>query len=352
MTAMPTDKSRKPPLPPESVRQAVPESGAESVQQYLDLLLSSATEKTETLIDEVELTAPIVASLPAAADCEQQSNVPMLPKPITVNESNTSVKRRQRSAGTAAIPSEEVSPVQHRRRDDDIPTRAPYKEPRQPDFQMPLARPRLQTPVLPTASAPVLPTVAVPIEQRRVSESAPSPAAKPIDTSAQALGSGSQLTSALPAWAGDRFECLLFTVGGLTLAVPLTELGAIYPLTEEMTPIFGQVDWFLGLLPIKGRNIRVVNTPKVVMPERYCEAMITNFDYVISLNGVDWGLAVDGVTESVSLESGNIRWSSKRGKRPWLAGTVIEHMCALLDVSQLAAMFAEHESGPGGTVRR
>ncbi len=29
-----------------------------------------------------------------------------------------------------------------------------------------------------------------------------------------------------------------------------------------------------------------------------------------------------------------------RGQRPWLAGTVIEHMCALLDVSELAELIA------------
>ncbi|MFN3358889.1 MAG: chemotaxis protein CheW, partial [Pseudomonas sp.] len=28
------------------------------------------------------------------------------------------------------------------------------------------------------------------------------------------------------------------------------------------------------------------------------------------------------------------------GQRPWLAGTVIEHMCALLDVAELAELIA------------
>lgn len=32
--------------------------------------------------------------------------------------------------------------------------------------------------------------------------------------------------------------------------------------------------------------------------------------------------------------------AQQRGQRPWLAGTVIEHMCALLDVAALAELIA------------
>jgi purine-binding chemotaxis protein CheW len=148
-----------------------------------------------------------------------------------------------------------------------------------------------------------------------------------------------------PSWAQERFECLLFSVGGLTLAVPLAELGSIYPLAEndELTPLFGQISWFMGLLTSKGNNIRTVNTAKVVMPERYQAAMADNFKYVISINGVDWGLAVDNVSSAVTLDPDDVRWRSQRSKRPWLAGTVVDHMCALLDVSQLANMFLEQD---------
>jgi len=40
------------------------------------------------------------------------------------------------------------------------------------------------------------------------------------------------------------------------------------------------------------------------------------------------------------LDPNEIKWRSNRGQRPWLAGTVIEHMCALLDVSELAELIA------------
>ena len=152
------------------------------------------------------------------------------------------------------------------------------------------------------------------------------------------------LENGRPIWAQQHFECLLFSVGGLTLAVPLVELGSIYPITTELTPLFGQVDWFMGLLPVKGINLRTVNTAKVVMPERYVDSMQAQFSYVISIADVDWGLAVDTVSNAVTLDPEDVRWRGERGKRPWLAGTVVDHMCALLDVSQLAAMFSEQDA--------
>ncbi len=75
------------------------------------------------------------------------------------------------------------------------------------------------------------------------------------------------------------------------------------------------------------------------MPERYRSSMVDDYRYVITLDGVDWGLAVDQVSTAKSLHPDDVRWRGERSKRPWLAGTVVEHMCALLDVSQLTTLF-------------
>ena len=56
--------------------------------------------------------------------------------------------------------------------------------------------------------------------------------------------------------------------------------------------------------------------------------------------GYEWGLAVHQVSRSLRLDPSEIKWRSQRGQRPWLAGTVIEHMCALLDVAELAELIA------------
>lgn len=144
-----------------------------------------------------------------------------------------------------------------------------------------------------------------------------------------------------PSWAEEPFECLLFDVAGLTLAVPLVCLGSIYPLGgAELTPLFGQPDWFLGILPCQAGNLKVLDTARWVMPERYRDDFRDGLQYVISVEGYEWGLAVHQVSRSIRLDPSEIKWRSQRSQRPWLAGTVIEHMCALLDVSALAGMIA------------
>ena len=157
-------------------------------------------------------------------------------------------------------------------------------------------------------------------------------------------------TDGRPAWAAEPFECLLFDVAGLTLAVPLVCLGSIYSLAgHELTPLFGQPEWFLGILPSQAGNLKVLDTARWVMPDRYREDFKQGLQYVISVQGYEWGLAVHQVSRSLRLDPNEIKWRSHRGQRPWLAGTVIEHMCALLDVSELAELIAsggaKHMSG-------
>ena len=159
-----------------------------------------------------------------------------------------------------------------------------------------------------------------------------------------------------PAWAAEPFECLLFDVAGLTLAVPLVCLGSIYSLAgHELTPLFGQPDWFLGILPSQAGNLKVLDTARWVMPDRYRDDFRQGLQYVISVQGYEWGLAVHQVSRSLRLDPNEIKWRSHRGQRPWLAGTVIEHMCALLDVSELAELIAsggaKHMGGSKPTLK-
>ncbi|MCO3607850.1 chemotaxis protein CheW [Pseudomonas aeruginosa] len=107
-----------------------------------------------------------------------------------------------------------------------------------------------------------------------------------------------------------------------------------------LTPLFGQPDWFLGILPSQAGNLKVLDTARWVMPERYRDDYRDGLKYVISVQGYEWGLAVHQVSRSIRLDPAEVKWRSQRSQRPWLAGTVIEHMCALLDVAALAELIA------------
>ncbi|MBI6566970.1 CheW domain-containing protein [Pseudomonas synxantha] len=181
-------------------------------------------------------------------------------------------------------------------------------------------------PVVPVTPDPVAPVVVEPLVEVHLPPSITPP---PVS------GDGR------PAWAAEPFECLLFDVAGLTLAVPLVCLGSIYSLEgHELTPLFGQPEWFLGILPSQAGNLKVLDTARWVMPDRYRDDFRQGLQYVISVQGYEWGLAVHQVSRSLRLDPNEIKWRSHRGQRPWLAGTVIEHMCALLDVAELAELIA------------
>ncbi len=181
----------------------------------------------------------------------------------------------------------------------------------------------------------VVPQIAVPLLVPEV------PVLVPVEVVAVEPPTAAFVLDEQPSWAEEPFECLLFDVAGLTLAVPLVCLGTIYPLQgQELTPLFGQPDWFLGILPSQSGNLKVLDTARWVMPDRYREDFRQGLQYVISVQGYEWGLAVHQVSRSIRLDPSEVKWRTQRTQRPWLAGTVIEHMCALLDVSALAELIA------------
>ncbi len=145
-----------------------------------------------------------------------------------------------------------------------------------------------------------------------------------------------------PTWAQQRFECLLFKVAGLTLAVPLVELGGVLVVEKDLRPLFGQPDWFLGLLPSKtAGTVKAIDTARWVMPEKYSSELSKDFKYLIMMASSEWGMACHAVEEAITLEPDQVRWRGDRSCRPWLAGTVIEHMCAIMDVAALLQLLEQ-----------
>jgi len=264
-----------------------------ALQSYLDSLLMEATEELppeiEALVEIVEVVEAVEAE--AALD-EFQAAV---------------LEEQARDAQNPAVAA--------------APIAAPV-------VKAPVALIEAPAPVLAPVStiAPLLQALVPPVVEVHLP---PSNTPPPVETDGR------------PSWAAEPFECLLFDVAGLTLAVPLVCLGSIYSLAgHELTPLFGQPEWFLGILPSQAGNLKVLDTARWVMPDRYRDDFRQGLQYVISVQGYEWGLAVHQVSRSLRLDPNEIKWRSHRGQRPWLAGTVIEHMCALLDVSALAELIA------------
>jgi purine-binding chemotaxis protein CheW len=148
---------------------------------------------------------------------------------------------------------------------------------------------------------------------------------------------------AYPVWSEGQFDCVLFKVGGaLTLAVPLIELSGIVKWNNQVTPLPGGQDWFLGLLPTRGRQVKVIDVARFVIPEhhRAREALVQPrvFSHVILVGNGEWGLACEGMGKVLKLTRDKIRWRSDRRQRPWLAGMLTDPMCALMDVERFVGL--------------
>ncbi|MFC1748957.1 chemotaxis protein CheW [Pseudomonadota bacterium] len=149
-----------------------------------------------------------------------------------------------------------------------------------------------------------------------------------------------------PGWSDGTFECLMFKVAGsLTLSVPLTRLNGILPWGDKITAVPGHAEWFLGLLQNRGKQVKVVDIAKFVIPEnhkaRESLEQGRGFSHIVLIDDGQFGLACDGLGDVLKLNKDQVRWRSDRSLRPWLAGTVIDHMSALIDVEHFIDMLKE-----------
>lgn len=179
--------------------------------------------------------------------------------------------------------------------------------------------------VAPVVKAPVVAPTAPVVEQVKV--------AAPVIKAAAPL---------VKDYRKGRFQALFFTVAGLKVALPLKALGGIH----KMMPISslpGQPEWLKGVMLYREQKINVVDTALWVMPEKYDRELAEklNYQYVIMLGNSHWGLACDTLVNTIALEQDEVKWRETEGKRPWLAGLIKEHMCALLDVDALIALLAK-----------
>jgi purine-binding chemotaxis protein CheW len=141
------------------------------------------------------------------------------------------------------------------------------------------------------------------------------------------------------AYRQGDFQALFFNVAGLTVAVPLIELGGIHKI-EKTTTLMGKPNWFKGVMLYRDEKINVVDTAMWVMPEKCDEKMKSslNYQYVIMLSDSLWGLTAENLVDTVILKQDEVKWLDAPGKRPWLAGLVKDKMCALLDVEALVQL--------------
>ena len=142
-----------------------------------------------------------------------------------------------------------------------------------------------------------------------------------------------------PVIPTEPFQVLLFEVAGITLAVPLIELGGIHQI-ETVNPLFGKPAWFKGVLLHREEKYNVVDTSKWIMSEKSSEKLAgsTQYPYLIVLGDSGWGLGCESLIATETLLPDEVKWRNVEVSRPWLSGMIKKKMCALLNIQQLISM--------------
>ncbi|WP_396587178.1 chemotaxis protein CheW [Bermanella sp. R86510] len=138
-----------------------------------------------------------------------------------------------------------------------------------------------------------------------------------------------------PPWAQQEFDVLLFEVCGLKLAVTMEALGRIIKSEHETNTLIGRPDWFLGAYHESEQHYYVVDTARYIMPEKGFDLSQQGYQYIIQMQHSKWTLACQKLHTTVRLHPDDVKWRTANGKRQWLAGTVVDHMCALIHVDSL-----------------
>ncbi len=212
----------------------------------------------------------------------------------------------------------------------------------------PVAKPAVVAPTVAKA-APVAPTPVAPVVTKPV---APPVVAKPVVPEVivakpvvpvvkTPVPPVTPPAAPVAEYRQGKFQALFFEVAGLKVALPLKELGGIHKM-GPLNHLPGKPAWYRGVMLYRDQKINVVNTAMWVMPEKYDQALAEklNYQYVIMLGKSSWGLACESLINTVTLEQDDVKWRSAEGKRPWLAGLIKQHMCALLDVDAMVALLA------------
>jgi len=167
----------------------------------------------------------------------------------------------------------------------------------------------------------------------------------PVETKVDVETTKKELSpdSVVPEWANQPFQVLLFEVAGLKLAVPLIELSSVIEWHDGVTEMPGHADFYMGILQHLEYKIAVIDTARMILPENKLGELIDDdprerVNHIVLIDDYKWGLACDKIGEVITLNPDEVRWRTSKTSRGWLAGTVIEHMCALLNSEGFSAM--------------
>ena len=144
-------------------------------------------------------------------------------------------------------------------------------------------------------------------------------------------------TNTHPAWAGASFEVLLLSLNSLQVAIPLLQIGMVCKIETNLTRLANAPSWFLGLYPYKGKNIKILDTHRLLGDKPADAVCATNYRYFITLANDNYALACLNIEKVAKLKTDMVRWRFAGTDNAWNVGIIPSMMCILLDAEALLA---------------
>ncbi len=130
--------------------------------------------------------------------------------------------------------------------------------------------------------------------------------------------------------SGTSIKCFVFTVAGLKLALPLARVTEIVDFSECRSAAAGSL--LLGELVQNGHTVPVLDSARVMLPDRN---VTPSYQWLLIVDHGSYALACDSVEPNMDVAHDAVRWRTHFTKRRWLAGTLLQQRCALLDADEI-----------------
>jgi purine-binding chemotaxis protein CheW len=130
--------------------------------------------------------------------------------------------------------------------------------------------------------------------------------------------------------AGASLKCFVFSVAGVKLALPLARVSEIIDFAEcggaAVPPLV------LGRVAHEGQQVPVLDTAAIVLPD---SKLTPSYQWLVMVDHGSYALACDSVDPGMEVAHDAVRWRTPLTKRRWLAGTLLQQRCALLDADEV-----------------
>ncbi len=140
----------------------------------------------------------------------------------------------------------------------------------------------------------------------------------------------------------NLMRVLLFNLCGLKMAILMDDLDDVVEWPEQLVSAPESMPLYIGLLQENGQCIPVIDLARLILPARLRDQKSSlACQRILLIGNRCWGLACNGVSEVVSVESSAVNWRTERTSRKWLAGTIGSYGSALLDAGALEGLLKQ-----------